>query len=149
MYTVKRIIDGDIIFTEHAAPIIGPNRGKPSRSFREAVEYVRNPSALEPEAPKLADLKPRVEIQGSEGTVLNGGSVNEITGVTLILNQETGQQNVAISVAPGERTVEEALGVLVTEKTTDGWQEIQYDFIYPGEQVYVTDRFGNTVESLR
>lgn len=165
MYTVKRIIDGDVSGFETADWSISRNGATPGKTFREAVAYARAPSPLDPsdEAQTLADIKAQAiarfnpetkvpqEIQGQHGVVLGDGPFYEIGGVTVIRGGAHDNTDlVLVGANPGTRGLSEALGVVVTTRTNSSKeQEVQYDFVYPGEQVYITDRFGNTVESLR
>ncbi len=158
-YTVKRIVDGDISGFGTDDWTISRNGVKPGKTFLEAVALAHSPSPLSPldAAPTLAELKSAsveklggaVEVQGVE--VQGSDTAFEIGGVTVIRGGGHNHEDlVMVGANPGTRDLSEALGVVVSVKDNrEGQQEVQYDFIYPGEQVYITDCHGNTVESLR
>jgi len=149
MFTIKRVTNGDTSGFASEDWTISKRGGQ---TFLEACNYAKNPSHLEPQdlAPTLAELKQRsIEIQGTEEVATNLSY--EVIGVTVIRAGNRHEQDlVLVGAAPGSRACEDAMGVLVTTRTNpENEQEVQYDFVYPGDQLYVTDRFGNTVESLR
>jgi hypothetical protein len=165
MYTVKRIIDGDVSGFESANWTIGRNGLKPGKTFQDAVAYSRTPTPMDPcDLPAtgvltLGDVKSAamerldtggIEVQGESNT-LSASTAYEISGVTVIPGGGRNDEDlVLVGAVPGTREVTEALGVVVTTRINeDQMHEVQYDFVYPGMQVYITDRFGNTVESLR
>lgn len=146
MYTVKRIIDGDVSGFESADWSISRNGATPGKTFLEAVAFARAPSPLEPiEAAQTVGQSVAVT------ATFVGGTAYEIGGVTVIRGGAHDNTDlVLVGANPGTRELSEALGVVVTTRTNSSKeQEVQYDFVYPGEQVYITDRFGNTVEYIR
>lgn len=145
MYTVKRIIDGDEHGTFVEDWLVSEKGGK---TFKEAVELARNPTPLDPIPYEQAfpELPGNVEPQNITNPV-----AYYIAGVTVIRGgHENGSDLVLTGANPGTWTLEQARAVLVTNKlNADGEQEVDYDFIFPGEELYITDRFGNTVKAIR
>lgn len=145
MYTVKRIIDGDEHGTFVEDWLVSEKGGK---TFKEALELARNPTPLDPIPYEQAfpDLP-----EGVEAQTITNSTAYYIAGVTVIRGGHVNGSDLVLTGAnPGTWTLEQARAVLVTNKINDdGEMEVDYDFIFPGEELYITDRFGNTVKALR
>lgn len=145
MYTVKRIIEGDEHGTYTEDWLFSRQGGK---TFKEAIALANNPTilALTPTESELEKAKHITPVDGSDINV-----AHYIVGVTVIRGgQDNGEDLVLTGANTGTWTLDQALAVLVTNKVnSDGEMEVSYDFIYPNEELYITDRFGNTVRAFR
>lgn len=146
MFTVKRIIDGDEHGTSVKDWLVSVKGGK---TFKQAIEFARNPTPLEP-IPLEHTTTPVTFPETEESTEVTGEAYY-IAGVTVIRGgQENGGDLVLTGANPGTWTLDDARAVLVTnELNADGEMEVDYDFIFPDEELYITDRYGNTVKAMR
>lgn len=141
MFTVKRIINGATTVSEHETVTIAPNG---SAAFNDAIEFTKAPSPVEDLQQIGFDVGGIIYSDPDSETV-----TSHINGVTVICDAD--RQNVLVSSCPGTLPLSEALGVVIVDMSKNGDvnQEVQYDFIYPGEEVYVVNSHGSTVAQLR
>lgn len=146
MYTVKRIIDGDTSGSFVKDWLVSEKGGK---TYKEAIALARNPTPLDPIP--FEHITAPVSVDGTENPTQIQGEAYYIAGVTVIRGgQENGADLVLTGANPGSWLLEQATHVLVTNEINEnGEMEVSYDFIYPNEELYITDRFGNTVKSVR
>lgn len=88
--------------------------------------------------------------------IVGDRETQEITSVTqtTYYRNEQFKDHVCFGSAPGSRSQEEIIGVLAyemeaNENEPDCVSVMHYQFFYQGDSVFVTDRYGNTVDRLR
>lgn len=88
--------------------------------------------------------------------IVGDSETQEITSVTqtTYYRNEQFKDHVCFGSAPGSRSQEEIIGVLAyemeaNENEPDCVSVMHYQFFYQGDSVFVTDRYGNTVDRLR
>lgn len=147
MYTVKRFIHGDIFIhsekTVHLSPVGG-------RGFNEAItlHHTEDSSSFPTHETEYGQtytgtLSHRPDTEMEPSSVENNISFD-------------GTNVVVKSMREGNRDIASAIGVLISTTVTGISDEgaennirVCYDFIYPGDEVYVVNSEGNTVQSLR
>lgn len=153
MFTVKRIVNGDITLTSSEEVTLSTNGGK---LFKEAVQLAMNPTSVPYEdLPEGADIKgirlalPKgVEIEGIDEEVANM-VVHQIVNVQERRDLDSIEPFVLTACAPGPNNVNEAIGVVVSHFIEDNVSVASYDFYYKGDEVYVVNEQNVTVGSLR
>lgn len=88
--------------------------------------------------------------------IVGNSETQEITSVTqtTYYRNEQFKDAIAFGSAPGSRSQDEIIGVLAyemeaNENDPDCVSVMHYQFFYQGDGVFVTDRYGNTVDRLR
>ena len=140
MYTLKMIIDGDVSIREEESITLSRAGGK---LFNTALELVE-------ESKQMAVAC--AEGQQAQGALVHG--VDAVTAHKKPLALETSavelctdgdEQFVLCAGREGNRELNTAIGVVVTTLENGA----RYEFVYAGDQVYVVNRDGRTVETLR
>lgn len=162
MYTIMRNIQGNRSPIDLAEYTLGD---KTSTSFAEAMRFVKESTDHHHECSQadMAKLTEGQEVLHGETVTLETAAKysQEISCVELQFHyQSTGmppQEAISMGSRSGTRSLDEAIGVLSYELETQtnsddpGYmlQSSRWEFIYPGDSVYVTNRYGKTVDSLR
>lgn len=169
MYTVMRIVKGTRCPIDLEEPALGD---RDSDVFKEAMKLAQESIDMQNGAVMDMNLANAREIIGMQGKMHSPEGVDaetanafcqEFTAVDLEFHyddskpEEQPQQAVLLGSRPGSRSLDEAIGVLSYEledrRDQDNperyVQACRYEFFYPGDQVYVTNRYGKTVDSLR
>jgi len=159
MYTVMRIVGGNRSPIDLEEYTLGDHN---SQVFAEAMRYAKESDVYQQVS--LADASQLIKAQKEFESVECENAANycqEISCVELELHHpSTGlppSEMVCMGTRSGSRALEDAIGVLayelpdVTDPDDPGYmcQTSRWEFIYPGDSVFVTNRFGKTVDSLR
>lgn len=162
MYTIMRIVQGNRSPIDLEEYTLGDHK---SQVFQEAMRYAKE-SANHHEV-SLADASWLLKGQGKFHSVegvdeeTTADYCQEISCVELALHHPstgmTPSEVISMGSRTGSRALEDAIGVLAyelpaeTDSDDPGYlcQSSRWEFIYPGDSVFVTNRFGKTVDSLR
>lgn len=147
MYTLKMIIQGDTHVREEETVSLSEFGGK---GFKEALALVEDSKNQHCEVDGEEHIS--TPVAGVDAITMHKGTgPTEITSVELTMNYEHLDNNglpmqmVLCAAREGDRDLGSAIGVVMTEVEHGG----RYEFIYPGDQVYVVNRDGKTVLSMR
>ncbi|ANZ48581.1 hypothetical protein BIZ83_gp272 [Erwinia phage vB_EamM_ChrisDB] len=169
MFTVQRIVKGTRCPIDLEEPALGD---RDSDVFKEAMKLAQESIAMQSNTVMDMNLAGAREIIGMQEKFNTPEGVDEETAHALCQEftavdlefhyddskpEEQPQQAVLLGSRPGTRSLDEAIGVLSysledrrdQEKPETYVQACRYEFFYPGDQVYVTNRYGKTVDSLR
>ena len=169
MFTVQRIVKGTRSPIDLEEPSLGD---RDSDVFKEAMKLAKE--SLENQSDMLMDMNladareiigVQEKLNSPEGVNLETASAycREFTAVDLEFHyddskpEEQPKQAVLLGSRQGTRSLDEAIGVLAYELDNHRDEEnpechvqaSRYEFFYPGDQVYVTNRYGKTVDTLR
>ncbi|ANZ48308.1 hypothetical protein BIZ78_gp267 [Erwinia phage vB_EamM_Caitlin] len=170
MFTVQRIVKGTRCPIDLEEPALGD---RDSDVFKEAMKLAQESIDMQ-NANVLMDtnLAGAREIIAMQEKMHSPEGVDEetahdfcreFTAVDLEFHyddskpEQQPQQAVLLGSRQGTRSLDEAIGVLSyeleprrSEENPEVYvQASRYEFFYPGDQVYVTNRYGKTVDSLR
>ena len=147
MLTVKRIINGDIHLSEHDEDItIGTRHGK---AYNEAINYTKNPTDPEEFDEIIRTAKSVREVQAGEVYLQETMNPYQISGVTVYRDNMYGKETVMLGASSGKNEVTDAIGVLVTHTNDPEGCTVDYEFFYPGDELYVVNSNGKTVHALK
>lgn len=126
-------------------------------TFAKFDEYLKQRNAPMSQVLHQACSNEYTPIEGARAVyVLGDSETQEITSVTqsTYYRNEQFKDHIAFGTAPGSRSQQEIIGVLAyeleaNENEPDCVSVTHYQFFYQGDSVFVTDRYGNTVDRLR
>jgi len=153
MFTVKRIVNGDITLSSSEEVTLSLNGGK---LFNEAVQLAMNPTPMAREdLPEGSGVR-GIRLALPEGKEIEGIDeefadmvVHQIVNVQERRDVDSIEPFILTACAPGVNAVTEAIGVVVSHFIEDGVSVASYDFYYRGDEVYVVNEQNVTVHSLR
>ena len=146
MLTVKRIINGDIHLSEHDEDITIGTRG--GKAYKEAINYTKNPTDPDGFDELLRTAESIREVQ-ADTVELGGMESFQISGVTVYRDNVYGKETVLLGASPGTNEVTDAIGVLVTHINGPEECTVDYEFFYPGDELYIVNSNGKTVHALK
>lgn len=140
MYTLKMIIDGDTSLRAEHSLTLSRFGGKLYNKAMQLVEESKN-QQMEFDG---QSLPMGTEVSGVDAqTVHDKPLALEVAAVELCLEED--QHIVICASREGNRQLDTAIGVVVTDLEHGA----RYEFVYPGDQVYVVNSEGRTIETLR
>lgn len=170
MFTVQRIVKGTRCPIEIEEPALGD---RDSDVFKEAMKLAQESIEMQ-DANVLMDtnlagaremIAMQEKMHSPEGVDVETahGFCREFTAVDLEFHfddskpDQQPRQAILLGSRQGTRSLDEAIGVLAYElesrRNEENPDEVinasRYEFFYPGDQVYITNRYGKTVDSLR
>ncbi len=169
MFTVQRIVKGTRCPIDLEEPALGD---RDSDVFKEAMKLAQESIDVQTGAlmdVNLAGAREMIAMQekmhSPEGVDVETAHdfCREFTAVDLEFHyddskpEQQPQQAVLLGSRLGTRALADAIGVLAyeleprrSEENPEVYvQASRYEFFYAGDQVYVTNRYGKTVDSLR
>lgn len=169
MFTVQRIVKGNRCPIEIEEPTLGD---RDSDVFKEAMKLAQESIENQSDALMDINLAGAREIIGIQEKMHSPDGVDEetahnfcreFTAVDLEFHYDDSKpdvqptQSILLGSRQGTHSLEEAIGVLAYELENRRSEEnpdvyvhaARYEFFYPGDQVYITNRYGKTVDSLR
>lgn len=162
MFTIKRVMNGDTFLEEAEKPVLSEKRTN-GEAFREAKALFNELPPVEgaTEA-EMAKLTTQEDTLGETREIIN---ISEAGGLAYLEASEAAQQpstvtltvwsdgkeSIAKACKPGNLRLDDAIAVLVSTAIgeDEGSFNTHYDFIYPGDEVYIVNRYGNTVSAVR
>ena len=163
MYTIMRNVQGNRSPIDLEEYTLGD---KDSQVYAEAMRFAKESTDHHHEVSQ-ADaswlLKGQGEFNTAESVDVETAAkyCQEISCVELEFHHDSmgmpPKEAISMGSRSGSRALEEAIGVLAYELPTQtdpedpGYmlQASRWEFIYPGDSVFVTNRFGRTIDSLR
>ncbi len=163
MFTIKRVMDGDTFLEEAEKPTLSEKRTN-GRLFREAKALFTEMPSVEGSTPaEMAKLATQEDHLGQKRELIHISELNDgmayleaseaaqqPSAVTLTVWSD-GKESIAKACKPGDLKLDDAIAVLVSHSIgeDEGSFNTHYDFIYPGDEVYIVNRYGNTVSAVR
>lgn len=163
MFTIKRVMNGDTFLEEADKPHLSEKRtnGEALRTAKALFNEVPPAEgATEAEMAKLATQEDHLgekreiidvsELDDGLAHLVASEAAQQPSSVTLTLWSD-GKESLLKACKPGNMRLDDVIAVLVSTSVgeDEGSFNTHYDFIYPGDEVYIVNRYGNTVSAVR